>query len=306
MSEEEHSQQEPELERPLPFLQRLPRIPFAAFSLCLVFFTYQIVGGLITYVLFKAQVNEQNVDLVRWSTMVGQLLLILLPTLLLVKLRYGEVGSFLRIKLPDSKLLILSCVAVFSLQQILQGYMLFQDSIPLPPDVQEAIRQVKELFEEMYRILITAHSPTEFIFVVAVVALTPAVCEEILFRGLIQGSLEPATTGLRAAIIAGIIFGAYHLNPFSFVPLVVLGGYFGFLVYHSRNLSIAIAAHFFNNFVACAAVFMQVKDDFVVFAPAGEPTAAQLLMNYVVFGLVFLVATYYFVKETKPAVDIEE
>ena len=283
----------------------MPPVPFAILSLSLVFFTYQIVGGLVTFFLFNAKVNEENVQLVRWSTLVGQLLLILVPTILIAKARHGDFKSFFRIKFPDLRLVLLSLAAVFALQQLLQGYMMLQDLIPLPHDVQEVIRQIKDLFEGMYKILITARSPAEFIFVVLVVALTPALCEEVLFRGLIQRNLEAASNGFRAAVIGGIIFGLYHLNPFSFIPLAVLGIYFGFLVYRSNNLSLAIAAHFFNNFVACLAVYLQLDDDFIVIAPNGAPGSATLIVNFLVFGLVFLVATYYFVRGTKPALDSE-
>ncbi len=292
-------------ETPDSFLRRMPPIPFAILSLSLVFFTYQIVGGIITFFLFSAKVNEENVQLVRWSTLVGQLLLILVPTVLLARARHGDSKSFFRIKFPDAQLVLLSWVGVFALQQVLQGYMMLQDWIPLPADVQEFVRQIKNLFEEMYKILITAHSPAEFIFVVLVVALTPAICEEMLFRGLIQRNLEGASTGFRAAVIGGVIFGLYHLNPFSFVALAVLGIYFGFLVYRSNNLSIAIFAHFFNNFVACLAVYLHLNDDFIAIAPGGEPSSAQLFVNYSGFGLVFLVATYYFVKGTKPTLASE-
>ena len=303
--EENQQRDQPLPEIPDSFLRRMPPIPFAILSLSLVFFTYQIVGGIATFLMFNAKVNEENVQIVRWSTLVGQLLLILVPTVLLARARHGDFKSLFGIKLPDLKLVLLSWVGVFALQQILQGYMMVQDSIPLPQDVQELVRQIKNLFEEMYKILITAHSPAEFIFVVVVVALTPAICEEVLFRGLIQRTLESASTGFRAAVIGGIIFGLYHLNPFSFVALAVLGMYFGFLVYRSNNLSVAIAAHFFNNFVACLAVYLQLNDDFIAIAPNSEPSSALLFVNYVGFGLVFLVATYYFVRETKPAIDSE-
>jgi len=180
--EETQQQDQPLPEVPDSFLRRMPPIPFAILSLSLVFFTYQIVGGIVTFLMFNATVTEENVQIVRWSTLVGQLLLILVPTVLLAKARHGDFKSFFGIKIPDFKLILLSWVGVFALQQILQGYMMLQDSIPLPQDAQEFVRQIKDLFEQLYKILITAHSPAEFIFVVVVVALTPALCEEVLFR----------------------------------------------------------------------------------------------------------------------------
>ena len=157
------------------------------------------------------------------------------------------------------------------------------------------------MFEETYRNLVTAHTPAEFIFVVIVIALTPAVCEEMLFRGLVQRSFEKVTVGLQGAIITGMIFAGFHLIPYSFVPLAVLGVYFGFLVYRTQNISVAISAHFFNNFVACTAVYLQLNDDFVAIAPHNAPTPSLMFSNTVVFGVVFLLTTYYFIRVTEPA-----
>jgi membrane protease YdiL (CAAX protease family) len=196
------------------------------------------------------------------------------------------------------------------LQQLLQGYLVLQESVPIsfPPIVQRLIDQVKEMMEEMYRMLTQAHSIPEFLFVVLVIAATPAVCEELLFRGLIQRTLEDERSSslfpeksrrpLTAAIVAGAIFALYHLNPFTFVPLAVLGIYFGYVVYRTQNIITSIAAHFFNNFLACLAVYLQLKDDFIAIAPTSEPSTTILTMNYIVCAVVFVAATYYLVHST--------
>ncbi|HET6273232.1 MAG TPA: CPBP family intramembrane glutamic endopeptidase, partial [Bacteroidota bacterium] len=104
------------------------------------------------------------------------------------------------------------------------------------------------------------------------------------------------------AIITGIIFAAFHLIPYSVVPLAILGCYLGYIVYRSQNITVAISAHFFNNFVACVAAYLQVDDDFVALAPSGAASPALLVANYLLFGVVFLAATYYFVQVTEPTV----
>jgi uncharacterized protein len=281
-----------------PFLQRIGPIPFALFSLAIIFFLYQFVGGVITLVLFGLNVSEENVQLVRTATMVGQLLFMLVPTLILVRARGERIRVHLRLSVPDYRAIILSVIGVFALQQVLQGYMAVQDAIPLPPMLEQAIERVKAMFEETYRLLITAHTPGEFVFVVVVVALTPAVCEELLFRGLIQRSFEKLTPGLPSAIIAGAIFAGFHLIPYSLVPLTALGVYFGFLVYRSNSMVVAISTHFFNNFIAVTASYMQLNDDFVAVAPHRMPTPSLMLLNTGFFALVFLASTYYFVQVT--------
>jgi membrane protease YdiL (CAAX protease family) len=206
--------------------------------------------------------------------------------------------KFFRFAVPAPAETVVTIIAVFALQQMAQGYMAMQDAIPLPVPLKTYVDLFKKLFEETYRVLVQAHSPWEFVLVVVTVAVVPAFSEEMLFRGLVQRSLEEATGGMRAAVIAGVIFGAYHLNPFSIVPLAALGIYFGFIVYRSRSIIVAIAAHFFNNFVACVAIYLHLDDDFVAIAPGSTPTATMIGANFVLFAAVFVAATAYFIHLT--------
>ena len=290
----------------VPFIRRLEPIPFAILALAAVFFLYQFVAGGITLFLFGLKVTENEVQLFRFATMIGQFLFILLPTILLVKFRKENVVEFFRLAIPDYKEIVLTVIAVFALQQVLQGYMAVQDAIPLPGPLQKIVEEFKAMFEETYRNLVTAHSPGEFIFVVLVVALTPAICEEMLFRGLVQRSFEKVTVGLQGAFAAGVIFAGFHLIPYSFIPLAALGTYFGFIVYRSQNITVAISSHFFNNFVACTALYLQLNDDFVAVAPHRIPTPSLVFMNTAVFAVVFIVSTYYFIRVTEPVARSQE
>ncbi len=285
-------------QRPTPFLQRIQPVTFAIFSLFAIFILYQVVAGAATIFLFSGRVTTNNAELVRWSTVIGQLLFILLPTIILVFLRTSQPGEYFRIRLPRIGEIFVTLIGMFALQQMLQVYMMAQDAIPLPPPIQHYVDIVKNLVEETYRVLVTAHTPGEFAIVVFSVALVPAIAEEMLFRGLVQRSMEKAVGGFGGAMITGVIFGAYHLNPFSIVPLVALGAYFGFIVYRSNNITLSMSAHFFNNFVACAAVYLNFSDDFVAVAPSGHPTSAAVLVNFAVFTVVFVAATYYFIRMT--------
>jgi membrane protease YdiL (CAAX protease family) len=274
--------------------QRMHPLAFAFIVLVVVFFLYQVVAGLAALLMFRGMVNEENVTLVRWSTLLSQLLCILVPALIFGRLRFGRIREALQIRLPRGREIIATVVAVFALQQVLQAYMMLQQSIPFPEQIQEVVDLIEDLFEKTYRTLVTAHSPLEFVFVVITVALVPALAEETLFRGVVQKSIGQATGGLRAAVISGVIFAAYHLNPLSIVPLVALGVFFGYIVYRSRNLTLALSAHFFNNFLACVAVYFQLDDDFIMLAPGGDPSALMVGLNALLFALVFLAATSYF------------
>ena len=280
-------------------IQRMSPVGFAVVSLIVVFVLYQVIGG-AALLVFGGQPKADTVGLFRWFTLLGQITGILLPTLVLIRLRTPDVRGYLRLKLPSPVEIAVTVVAVFSLQQVLQGYLALQEAIPLPENVRVIVERIKDLFEETYRILVGAESIPEFVFVVLIVAVVPALAEEFLFRGIVQRSMEETVGGLRGAILAGVIFGAFHMNPFSLVPLVALGIFFGYLVFRSRNITLAVAAHFFNNFIACTATYLKLRDDFVVLAPDQTASLSLVAMNTSFFGIVFLVSLLYFKRLTQP------
>ncbi len=285
--------------RPLPFFRRIHGIPFVLISLASVFFLYQIIAGGVTLLLAGGSITENTVQWVRWSTLIGQLLFILVPTLVLTHLRYGSIMQPLRLRPPDLSQLLVVLVGIFALQQVLQGYMLVQDLIPLPAGVQRWVDMIKDMFEATYRLLVTAKTPGELLLVVFTVAVVPAIAEELLFRGLVQRDLETLVSGRTSAVIAGVIFALYHMNPFSLVPLVTLGIVFGLIVYRSGNITLAMAAHFMNNFVASIALYLNVDEDFLVTSPEGVGSAGDVVLNTFVFLMVFVGAMYYFIRITR-------
>jgi membrane protease YdiL (CAAX protease family) len=100
-------------------------------------------------------------------------------------------------------------------------------------------------------------SPAGLVIGIVVIALLPAIGEELVFRGMIQHELWRATKNAHIAIwVSGIIFSAIHLQFFGFFPRVLLGVLFGYLYYWSGNLLLPIFSHFLNNAFAVVMVYL--------------------------------------------------
>lgn len=124
-----------------------------------------------------------------------------------------------------------------------------------------------------------------------VIAVLPAIGEEIVFRGLIQNELTKATRNPHVAIwIAAILFSAIHMQFFGFVPRLLLGALFGYLYLWSGNLTMSILAHFVNNGFAVVGMYLyqQGKLNFNV-----EGTEAAPLSTVVVSALTTAALLYY-------------
>ena len=297
---------EPEENDPAPagshaFVDRYSIHPllFAFASLVFVFLLYQVGGGLLTFfIIGGSSITRDNVWAMRWLTLAGQLCFILVPTLLLARLFTARVREVFQFRVPGLRESTLALLALFSLQRVFEGYMYFQERVPMPELLREILEPIKKLFEELTKVLLRADTPVELLAVILVVAVVPAIVEELLFRGLIQKIFERLMSPVVSAVLAGTIFGLYHLNPFELVPLVGLGVFFGLLRYRSQSLLVPIAAHFFNNLMAVLASYYGIADDNLMTAAQMTSSAPVMLFDIIGFGCLFCLTFILYLRLT--------
>ncbi len=86
-----------------------------------------------------------------------------------------------------------------------------------------------------------------------VIALAPAVCEELLFRGFILHAMKEAYRPWVAIGITAALFGAYHMSVAKFVPTGLLGLALCYAVYRTGSIFPAMLIHFINNAISVVA-----------------------------------------------------
>jgi membrane protease YdiL (CAAX protease family) len=273
---------------------------YAFASLVFIFLLYQVGGGLLTFLVTGAvSITRENVWTMRWLTLVGQMCFILLPTLLLARLFATRLSGVFQFRVPGLRESTLALIAFFSLQQVFEAYMFFQERVPLPELLRDLIEPIKKLFEELTKVLIRADSPVELLAVILVVAVVPSIVEELLFRGLIQKIFERLMSPTVSAILAGTIFGLYHMNPFEVVPLIGLGVFFGLLRYRSQSLWLPISAHFFNNLMAALASYYGLQDENLLAAAQTTVDIPAMLFELVGFAALFFLSFVAYLRLTQ-------
>jgi sodium transport system permease protein len=86
--------------------------------------------------------------------------------------------------------------------------------------------------------------------VVLAVALAPAVCEEVLFRGALLRGLASRMPPALALVIASALFSLYHWKPVQMLPTFTLGLVLGVLALRAGSIVPSVIAHFLNNTMA--------------------------------------------------------
>ncbi|MGL5311744.1 MAG: ABC transporter permease subunit/CPBP intramembrane protease [Peptostreptococcaceae bacterium] len=89
----------------------------------------------------------------------------------------------------------------------------------------------------------------KFLFNLLVVALMPAICEEIFFRGFIFTSLKnkSSKSPKLALLLSSILFGFMHIDFLRIIPTSILGFILAYSVYKSGSIFVAMLIHFLNN-----------------------------------------------------------
>ncbi len=124
----------------------------------------------------------------------------------------------------------------------------YNEIFPLPSEVAQTFRAMEDSAAEMIKAVVGPHTIPNLIMTILIVGVMAGLSEEILFRGCLQRLLS--TGGLRphAAIwIAAIIFSAMHLQFYGFVPRMLLGAFFGYLLWWTGSLWVPVILHILNN-----------------------------------------------------------
>ncbi len=148
-------------------------------------------------------------------------------------------------------------------------------------------------------------NPREYILGFLIIALTPGICEEVMFRGLIMTSYD--SFGRKKAIIySAILFGIFHFNAQNLLGPIYLGLLFGIIAYKTDSIYPTIIGHTANNTIALTIGYFATRAEQIVelnmeninMPEMGEMVAAffglgvlALIFGFVSFKLIRLMPT---------------
>ncbi len=189
--------------------------------------------------LFWVGVPLQARDVVE-GLIITEVLLVVAPGYILARrLKLDIVKTFRFNKIEPVSALAAIPMAMAGFVLISQLQVLTNMIFPIPPEYTEA-------FEGMLGDIGSLGT----VGGLAVLAILPALCEEFLFRGYILDGLSRRWGAAVGIVVGGVLFGAFHLDPFRLIPASLLGIVFGAIVLRRNSIFYGMIAHAVNN--SCA------------------------------------------------------
>nr|WP_319271667.1 CPBP family intramembrane glutamic endopeptidase [uncultured Draconibacterium sp.] len=257
-------------------LKPFSQLFFAAFIIVasiLAFFVLSLIVAIPVWgfdtVLHLPEVNSETsqniINLYKFIQVVQAIGFFIVPPFILGYLFHGKSNEYLFLdKSFNSQSVILVVVMMFFAAPFINLIGELNSNMSFPnwlSGMEEWMRNAEENAAVITDAFLNVKTIGGLAFNVFMVALLPAVGEELLFRGVIQKIFSKMTRSHHWGIwISAILFSALHMQFFGFVPRVLLGALFGYLLVWSGSMWLPIIAHFLNNAIAVIAIYFINND----------------------------------------------
>ena len=121
------------------------------------------------------------------------------------------------------------------------------------------MKAMEDAAQQSVEILMGGTSIGSLIISILIIGIMAGFSEELFFRGALQRLISFSTNAHVAIWTTAFIFSAFHLQFFGFFPRILLGAFFGYLLYWSGSLWLPIAAHVFNNSLVAIVQWMRQR-----------------------------------------------
>jgi len=225
--------------------------------------------------------NQSETDAIKFIQMLSAIGLFVTPTLL-----YAYLCDFdLKLKLNFNRQTLLLAIAIMLL---INPFITFIYEWNMSFNIPDWMLVFDDNAQQITKYFLKMNTLGDLLFNLLVIAIIPAIGEELLFRGYLQQKMiqwigKPHV----AIIITSILFSAIHMQFQGFLPRFALGLVLGYLFYWSSSLWLPIIAHLLNNTMAVTFSYPTFSD----YAYLTENTATwqEAFFSFIAVGLlVFL------------------
>lgn len=252
-------------------MKPFPQLMFSIFVIVISFLAFLFLSLVIAIPVFGIDsmfniptINDLSdpgsIQILKYFQVVQSFGLFIVPPIVLGWLYHGKFSQYLYMNksfLFSSLLIVL--VLMFVAAPLINLVGEYNSNLQFPnwlSGVERWMKKTEESAAQLTEAFLNVDTTGGLLFNIFMVAFLPAIGEELLFRGVIQRIFTRMFKNNHWGIwISAILFSALHMQFYGFIPRMLLGVLFGYLLVWSGSIWIPIIAHFFNNAFAVIAMY---------------------------------------------------
>lgn len=279
---------------------------------CIWLVCYLLISALYTFVLSKFPSPEKAL---RIGSVLQDLILFILPALATAMLSTRLPATLLAIdRQPRLRTVFYAVFALFFSTPAMEWIVQWNNSLQLPESmsaIENWMRNAEQSATSSINLVLGGKDVGSLVVSILIVGVLAGLSEELLFRGALQRILYAWIRNAHMAIwISAILFSAMHFQFYGFVPRLLLGAFFGYLLWWSGSLWLPVIAHMMNNTLFVVVRWMGLRhgmspENISVQAPGNTIDIIYIIAS-VLLSALCLWAVYRTCRkgaQTKPAPD---
>ncbi len=192
-----------------------------------------------------------DIGYIRTMQILNQLGIFIMPPLLFALFTESKPCRFLGFTTVKPYHLLATFGVMFAINPVVSQLMEWNEAFRLPESmagVEQWMRNSEETAAQLVEWMLSYTDVSSVVINVVMIVLLPAVGEELLFRPVLIKTFSRLLKNHHAAIwVSAIIFSAFHMQFFGFLPRMFLGLVFGYLFVWSGSIWVPMLAHLLNN-----------------------------------------------------------
>jgi membrane protease YdiL (CAAX protease family) len=199
--------------------------------------------------------DEGSIGVLKYFQIIQTVFMFLAPAVVAAWLYSDDMQDYLSLKRKPALLTLLLSAITLALSIPLMNLVTeLNASMQLPmamQGIESRIRAMEEAAGKLTELFLVDHGLGGLAVNLLMIAILPAISEEILFRGVIQRLFTDMTRNRHLGIwIAAFVFSFIHFQFYGFLPRFMLGIFFGYLLMWSGSIWVPVTAHLANNGIA--------------------------------------------------------
>ncbi len=218
--------------------------------LFLLLFCASTFSVLATLIVKIAHLPIQSTSALKIIQLFGSAGIFIATPLLTIYLTEKSPSDLLKWKMVDPRILGLGLLAMFIFAPFINSISYLNEGMRLPEfikGIEDWMRDSENKAADLTLQFLDTHTIGGLLSNLFIIALIPAIGEELMFRGYLQQHLQRSTNEHVAIWVAAFLFSAIHLQFFGFFPRLLLGALLGYLFFYSKSMIVNIVCHFMNN-----------------------------------------------------------